>query len=63
MIHYININDTVDVKRFAGLNICGFSPMKFLWKCFHSALATSVHYLCIAKNKFKNYEIHESLAQ
>ena len=29
----------VNVERFAGLNICGFSPMNFLQEHFHSALA------------------------
>ena len=46
---------TIDVERFAGLNICSFSPMKFLRKYFHGALATSVHYLPIAKNSQENF--------
>ena len=44
--------------------------MKFLWKYFRDALATSVHYLPKANNsrenvhsKFKNHENRESLAQ
>ena len=36
--------NTVDVERFAGLNIRGFSPIKFLRKYFCGALATSVYY-------------------
>ena len=36
---------TVDVETFTGLNISGFSPMKFLQKYFHGALTTSIHYL------------------
>ena len=58
---------TVDVERFAGLNIRGFSPMKFSQKYFRGALASSVYYLSIAKNsqenfcgKLKNCENHES---
>ena len=58
------------MERFAGLNICGLSSIKFFAVIFHGALATSVHYLCIAKNsqeyfrgKLKNRENHESLAQ
>ena len=31
--------------RFAGLNIHSFSHMKFSWKYFSSALASSVYYL------------------
>ena len=66
-----SIPDTnVNVERFVGLNICGFSPMKFSWKYFCSALDTSVHYLPIAKiswgnfcGKLKNREKHECLAK
>ena len=29
--------------------------MIFLWKYFHSALATSVYYLPIAKNSWENF--------
>ena len=58
------------MERFAGLNIRGFSPMKFSRKYFRGALATSVPYLPKAKNsmenfhgKVKNRENRESLAQ
>ena len=46
---------TINVERFAGLNICGFSPMKFLQKYFHGALVTSVYCLPIAKNSRGNF--------
>ena len=36
---------TVDMERFTGLNIRSFSLIKFFAENFHSALATSVHYL------------------
>ena len=59
------------MERFTGLNIHGFSPMKFfLRKYFRGALATSVHYLPKAKNsrenfhgKLTNHENSKSLAQ
>ena len=61
---------TVDVERFAGLNIRSFSPMEVFAEILCGALATSVHYLPKAKNsrenfhaKLKNRENHESLAQ
>ena len=58
---------TVDVKRFAGLNIRDFSPMKFLQKYFRGTLATSVYYLPIAKNSREKFggtlKNRESLAQ
>ena len=60
---------TIDVERFAELNIRGSSPMKFLRKYFYSTLATSVHYIRIAKNSWENFhgelidrENNESLA-
>ena len=46
---------TVNVERFAGLNIRGFSPIKLLRKYFCDALATNVYYLPIAKNSRKNF--------
>ena len=46
---------TVDVERFAGLNIRGFSLWSFSWKYFHGALATSVHYLPKVKNSQENF--------
>ena len=63
---------TVDVERVTGLNIHGFSPMRFfaeiLSQCI--ALATSVYYLPIAKNSQENFcsnlnnrENHECLVQ
>ena len=36
---------TINVERFAGLNIHGFSPMKFSQKHFHRALGRSGYYL------------------
>ena len=55
------------MKRFAGLNICGFSPMNISWKYFRGALTTSVYYLPIAKNSRENFhgtlKNLESLAQ
>ena len=60
----------VDVERFAGLYIYGFSSMKFSWKYFCGALASSIYYLTRAKyswenfrSTLKNHENHESLAQ
>ena len=44
----LGIPYTVDMERFAGLNIRGFSHMSFLQKYFRSALATSVYYLPIS---------------
>ena len=56
---------TVDVERFAGLNIRGFSAMKR--KYFRGALTTSVYYLPIAKNSRENFrgklKNRENLAQ
>ena len=61
---------TVNGERFAGLNICGFSPMKFSQEYFCGALASSVYYLTIAKYSWKNFcgtlkkcENHKRLAQ
>ena len=66
MVQHVTCN-TVDMERFAGLNIHGFSPMKFLRKYFCGALATSVHYLPIAKNSRENFRSklknRKSLAQ
>ena len=57
-------------KRVAGLNIHGFSPLKFSWKSFCDALASSAYYLTIAKytqepfcNAVKNHKNCKSLAQ
>ena len=47
---------TVNIKRFAGLNICGFSPMKIfvgIYCC--GALASNVNYLTIAKYLWENF--------
>ena len=46
---------TVNRERFAGLNICGFNPMKFSWEYLCSALASSVYCLTIAKNSRENF--------
>ena len=61
---------TVNGERFAGLNIRGFSLMKFFTGIFHGALVSSVYYLTITKysqenfhGTLKNHENHESLAQ
>ena len=63
-------NHTVNMERFTGLNIRGFSRTKFSQESFHHALASSVNYLTIAKylrknfrGTLKNHENHESLAQ
>ena len=59
-----------NVKRFAGLNICDFSLMKFSRKYFHGASTISVNHLPIVKysqknscGTLKNREYHKSLAQ
>ena len=50
-----NITNTVDVERFAGLKICGFSPMKIFWQeYFCGALASGVYYLTIAQYSQEN---------
>ena len=40
---------TVNAKRFTGLNIHGFSPMKFFTGILFDALASSIYFLTIAK--------------
>ena len=56
MIHRFSSSGiTVAMERVAGLNIRGFSPMKFSRKYFRGALATSVHYLPIAKSSWENF--------
>ena len=37
--------NTIDMENFAGLNIHGFTPMKFLQKYFYIFLARSADYL------------------
>ena len=58
---------TVNVERFTGLNIHGFSPMRSLWEYFCGALASSVYYSTIAKENFHstltNHGNRESLVQ
>ena len=68
--HLTDSKTTVDVERFAGLNIRGFSPLKFFAEIPSRRMATSVHYLRIAKNSWENFrgkpknrEIRGSLAQ
>ena len=39
---------TINVVKFAGLNICDFSPMKFSQENVHGGLPSSVYYLTIA---------------
>ena len=53
----IDLSLTLNRKcgKISGLNIRGFSPIKFLRKYFRGALATSVYYLPIAKNSQKNF--------
>ena len=53
--HISMCDTTVDVERFAGLNIRGFSLWSFSRKYFHGALATSVHYLPKVKNSQENF--------
>ena len=60
---YRQVLHTVNVERFAGLNIHGFSPMKFLWKYFHGALATSVYCLSIAKIHGKTFAVLSKTAK
>ena len=66
----IPIASTVNVKRFAGLNICSFSPRSFARKYFRGASTTSVYYLTLAKYSqktltvlLKNHEYCKSFAQ
>ena len=47
-----NYSYTVDVERFARLNIRGFSPMKFFAEILSRC---SVHYLPKAKNSRENF--------
>ena len=68
MTHIVNFCCyTINVGRFTGLNICSFSPMKFLREDFCGPLASSVYYLTIAKYSQKNFrgtlKNCESLAQ
>ena len=42
-------------ERFAELNICGFSLIKFSRKYFRGALATSSYYLPKVKNLRENF--------
>ena len=65
-----NISYIINVERFTGLNIRGFSLMKFLQKYFHGASTTSVYYLTITKYSWKNslgtlknHEYRKGLAQ
>ena len=68
---YIYKPITVNVERFTGLNIRGFSPIKFFTRIiFHDVLTSCDYCLTIAKYSWenlhgtlKNYENHESLAQ
>ena len=56
MITKIN---TVNGKRFDGLNICGFGPMKFFAGILLQYLASGVYYLNIGKYSRKNF--HDTL--
>ena len=63
-------SNTINVERFAGLNIHSFGPIKFFTEILCGALASSVYYLTIAKYSQENFcgtlKIHkkrESLAQ
>ena len=66
-IWYLPYGYTVDIKRFDGLSICGFSPMKF----FAEILSRCVDHQCLllksSQENFlgtlKNCKNHESLAQ
>ena len=62
--------NTINVEKFAGLNIRGFSPMKALQKYFCGILPTSVYCIPIAKNSLENFhgtlknrKNHDCLAQ
>ena len=62
---WIQLRVTVNVERFAGLNICGFRS--FSREYFCGTLTSSVYYLTIAKHWWENYlstlKNCESLAQ
>ena len=47
--------NTINVEKFAGLNIRGFSPMKVLQKYFCGILPTIVYFIPIAKNSLENF--------
>ena len=50
------LKHTMNMERFAGLNIHGFSPMKFSWEYFCGTLASSVYYyLTITKYSQENF--------
>ena len=70
MTSHLFLQYTVNVERFAGLNIHNFSPMKFSWEYFCNVLASNVYYLTIAKYSWENFhgtlknrKNHECLAQ
>ena len=48
----VNSSNTINMERFAGLNIRGFI---FSWKYFCDALASSIYYLTIAKYSRENF--------
>ena len=67
-LSFINIQlATIDMERFAGLNIRGFSFMKFFVKILSRCIGHQCYYLPIAKNSWENicgnHEYSESLAQ
>ena len=47
-VHVLYTNDTINVERFAGLNFCGFHPMKFfmenLLRCLTFKVLKQRHY-------------------
>ena len=58
---------TINRKRFAGLNIHGFSPIKFFMGVLLQCLGQGAYYLTIGKYSRENFhgtlKNHESLAQ
>ena len=59
---------TIDVERFAGLNICSVSPMKFFTEILSWCIGHyNVYFLPVAKNSQENFhgklKNRESLAQ
>ena len=46
---------TINGERFAGLNIRGFSPMKFFTGIFSRCLGQRFYYLTIVKYSWENF--------
>ena len=52
---------TIDVERFTGLNICGFSSMKFFTKMLSRCIGLQCYYLPIAKNSQETFAVSSKL--